>query len=151
MRESCPWWEGYPPYRPIFYRAFIWKDLSLLTESKLILHITYNSFKYSILISSSSFECLSFIPLGPRELPRAGEPNCLYEQKLARPLGLLYLQSEWPSTQGHPAPRANITLSHVNGSLLFTKKCMKSSIAWGGSVWRVTLLAGTTLLHVNRP
>ncbi len=27
---------------------------------------------------------------------------------------------------------------------------MKSSIARGGSVWRVTLLPGTTLLHINR-
>ena len=28
---------------------------------------------------------------------------------------------------------------------------MKIFITWGGSVWRVTLLLGTTLLHINRP
>ena len=28
---------------------------------------------------------------------------------------------------------------------------MKSSIAWGGSVWRVTLLLGTTLSHAYKP
>ena len=22
-KKSCPWWEGYPPYRAIFYRAFM--------------------------------------------------------------------------------------------------------------------------------
>ncbi len=31
------------------------------------------------------------------------------------------------------------------------KKRTKSSLARGGSVWRVTLLPGTTLLHINRP
>ena len=85
------------------------------------------------------------------ELSRVGEIKCLYEKKLARPPGLRYLQSEWPSTQGHPAPRANCEFCHINGSPLFVKKCMKSSITWGGSVWRLTLLLGTTLLHINRP
>ena len=74
-------------------------------------------------------------------------------KKLARPPGLRYIQSEWTSTQGHQAPRANFAFSHVNGSLLMIKKCMKNAIAEDGSVRRVTLglLLGTTLLHINRP
>ena len=52
---------------------------------------------------------------------------------------------------GSPGPRANFAFSHIKGSLLFIKKCMKSSIAWGGSVRRVTLPLGTTLLQINRP
>ena len=74
-------------------------------------------------------------------------------RKLALPLGSPYLQSEWPSTHGHPASQPNFVISHVNayGSLLFIKKCMKSFFAWGGSVWRVTLLPGSTFLHVDRP
>ena len=28
---------------------------------------------------------------------------------------------------------------------------MKSYIAWGGSVWMVTLFLGITLLHINKP
>ena len=49
-----------------------------------------------------------------------------------------------------PFSRANFALSHVNGSLLFIKKSMKSSIAWGGSMSRVTILPGSTLLYINR-
>ena len=49
-----------------------------------------------------------------------------------------------------PPPRANLALPHVNSSPLFIKKSMKSSIAWGGSMSRVTILPGTTLLHINR-
>ncbi len=70
---------------------------------------------------------------------------------LARSPGSPYLQSEWPSTQGHPAPRANFAISHTNSSQLFINKRIKNSLARGGSVWRVTLLPGTTLLHINRP
>ena len=51
----------------------------------------------------------------------------------------------------HPSLRANVAISRVNGRLLFIKKCMKSSLSQGGSVWRVTLLLGTTFLRANRP
>ena len=47
MEKSCPWHQGYPPPRAIFYRAFIWKKLSLLTEPKLgplgFAHVPYVS------------------------------------------------------------------------------------------------------------
>lgn len=36
--------------------------------------------------------------------------------------------------------RANFAISHVDSLLLFVKKFMKRSFAWGGSVWRVSLL-----------
>ena len=77
---------------------------------------------------------------------RKNQPKCLYGKKLSRPPGSPYLQSEWPSTQSHPAPRANFSISRVNGSLLFIKKCP----GWL-DIWRVTLLPGTTSIHVNRP
>ena len=83
------------------------------------------------------------------ELSRVGETKCLYEKKVARYTGLRYLQSEWPSIRGQPAPLTNFAFSRVNCSLLFIKKCMGSSVARGGSVWRVTLLLGTTLFHIN--
>ena len=59
LEESFSWYEGYTSYRAIFYRGFIWKELSLLTKSKLILHdVLLTRFKYSNLISPSSFEFL---------------------------------------------------------------------------------------------
>ena len=75
----------------------------------------------------------------------------VYGKNLAHPPGSPYLQCKWLSTQGHPAPEPTYVIFHVNSSLLFIKKCMKRSLAQGGSVWRVTLLPGTTFLHVNRP
>ncbi len=53
------------------------------------------------------------------------------------------------STQGQPAPRTNFVISHINSSKLFIKKRKKSSLARGGSVWRVTLPPGTTLLALH--
>ena len=39
--------------------------------------------------------------------------------------------------------------SHVNGSPSFVRKCRRSWLARGRSGRRVTLLPGTTFLHVN--
>ena len=48
----------------------------------------------------------------------------------------------------HPVPLANITFSHVKDSLLFEKKSIRSSLAWGSSAWRIALLPGT---KINSP
>ena len=56
-----------------------------------------------------------------------------------------------PPPQWSSCPRTKFAFPQVNGSSLFKKKCMESSIAWGVLLWRVTLLPGTTLLHLNRP
>lgn len=56
----------------------------------------------------------------------------IWKEKLAAPppppLGqpIYYLQSDWPSTRGHPGPRVNFLISHVNISFLFIKKCMNN-------------------------
>ena len=109
-----------PPTRAIFYRAFIWKKLSLLTEQNLAL-------------SGSRMLYMS------RLVPGMWNINSRS----------VYMEKSWPAPQGHPTfkastlhpglpwPRANFAISHVNGSLLFVKKCMKSSLARGYLVWRV--------------
>ena len=76
----------------------------------------------------------------------------------------VFMETIWLAPQGHPTFKAsdpllrvtlplehNFAIFHVNGSLLVMKKCMKSSLTRGSSVWRVTLLPGTTVIHVNRP
>ena len=99
-----------------------------------------------ILISTTFFEFLSFIllPLPCRvklygfsfykfvlgNLKSGHYVTLSVSQKLARPPGLRYLQSEWTLHPGSPSPpsplpRANFVFSHGNGSLLFIKKCMK--------------------------
>ena len=74
------------------------------------------------------------------KLSREGETKSLKEKRVGSPPGLRFLQREWPSTQGHPAPRDNFAFSHVNGSLLFIKKCIKSSVAWNGLTYLLSLL-----------
>ncbi len=56
---------------------------------------------------------------------------------------LFIRRKSWLAPQGQ--------LHDVNSSQLFIKKRMKNFLARGGSVWGVTLLPGTTLLHINRP
>ena len=58
------------------------------------------------------------------------------------------------SQKGNPARRVTLLaeptfVSHVNGSPSFVRKCMKSWLAQGSSGRRVTLLPGTTFLHIN--
>ena len=74
------------------------------------------------------------------KLSREGETKSLKEKRVGSPPGLRFLQREWPSTQGHPAPRDNFAFSHVNGSLLFIKKWIKSSVAWNGLTYLLSLL-----------
>ena len=59
-----------------------------------------------------------------------------------------------PSQKGDPARRvtllaSQLSVSHVNGSPSFVRKCMKSWLAQASSGRRVTLLPGTTFLHIN--
>ena len=59
-----------------------------------------------------------------------------------------------PSQKGDQARRVTLLaeptfVSHVNGSPSFVTKCMKSWLAQGDSGSRVTLLPGTTFLHIN--
>ena len=59
-----------------------------------------------------------------------------------------------PSQKGNPARRVTLLaestfFSHVNGSPSFVRKCMKRWLAQGSSGRRVTLLPGTTFLHIN--
>ena len=70
------------------------------------------------------------------ELTRLGEAKCLYGEKFAR-LG------------GQPS---QLFVSHVNGlPSSVKKKSRKSWLAQGSSGRRVTLLPGTTFLHINGP
>ena len=59
-----------------------------------------------------------------------------------------------PSKKGDPVRRSpfqpsQLFVSHVNGSPSFVRKCRKSWLAKGKSGRRVTLLPGTTFLHIN--
>ena len=55
-----------------------------------------------------------------------------------------------PCKASNPSPRDNFVTPHVNGSLQFTKECVKSRLAQGHLGDRVTLPPGTTSPHVNR-
>ena len=54
-----------------------------------------------------------------------------------------------PSQKGDPGDPSQLFVSHVNGSPSFVRKCMKSWLAQGSSGRRVTVLPGTTFLHIN--
>ena len=60
-----------------------------------------------------------------------------------------------PSKKGDPARRVTLPAEptffffHVNGSASFVRKCRKSWLAQGSSGRRVTLLPGTTFLHIK--
>ena len=84
--------------------------------------------------ANSARACSDFLAL--TKLTRLGEPKCLYGEKLAR-LG------------GSPFQPSQLFVSHVNGSPSFVRKCRKSWLAQGSSGRRVTLLPGTTFLHIN--
>ena len=78
-------------------------------------------------------DCLALM-----ELTWLGEPKCLYGEKFAQ-LGR------------SPFQPSQLFVSHVNGFPSSVKKCRKSWLAQGSSGRRVTLLPGTTFLHINGP
>ena len=50
---------------------------------------------------------------------------------------------------GSPFQPSQLFVSHVNGSPSFVRKCRKSWLVQGSSGRRLTLLPGTTFLHIN--
>ena len=50
---------------------------------------------------------------------------------------------------GSPFQPSQLFVSHVNGSPSFVRKCRKSWLSQGSLGSRVTLLPGTTFLHIN--
>ena len=51
--------------------------------------------------------------------------------------------------RGSPFQPSQLFVCHVNGSPSFVRKCRKSWLAQGSLGRRVTLLPGTTFLHIN--
>ena len=125
MEKSCLGQEGHPPSRVNFserlYRNKV--DPSAQVKSWLC-------------IDNRARACSDRLSL--TEWTRLGEPKCLQGEKLAR-LG------SCPS----PFQPSQLFVSHVNGSSSFVRKRRKSWLAWGSSGRRVTLLPGTTFLHIK--
>ena len=79
---------------------------------------------------NSARACSNLLSL--TELTRLGEPKCLYGEKLARIGARPYHRKKG----GGERPS-------------FVRRCIKSWFAQGSSDRRVTLLPGTTFLHIN--
>ena len=129
MEKSCPGKEGHPPSRVNLRER--------LYEKKIDPFARTNS-------ARACSDCLALT-----KLTRPGEPKCLYGEKLARLGGCPYHRKRVTWLGGSPFQPSQLFVSHVNSSPSFVRKCRKSWLAQGSSGRRVTLLPGTTFLHIN--
>ena len=111
MEKSCPGKESHPPSRVSFRKRLYEIKLTPLPEPR-----AYNSAR----------ACSDYLSL--TELPRLGELNCLYGEKLARLREGPYHWKTWPCLTSY-----SFSLADVNGLPNFARKCRKSWLAQGSS------------------
>lgn len=98
---------------------------------------------------------------GPQSNPSNGTGGVFTESAAVPPVGVSFTYIGLVP-RGFPASRTSAWEQIFKGTDLldasvFIMKCIQSSLArrggggWGCSVWRMTLLPGTTFVHMNGP